>query len=113
MSIALVTGGNRGLGLATAGLLAERGHQVIIGCRDAEAGAQAANRLGGANGNVAALTMDVTDPATVTAAAKEVRYRHRTLGSGADRLFPSAISSTCAATPKNGKESVFLAIFNV
>lgn len=76
MSIALITGGNRGLGLATAHLLAQQGHEVIIRCRDERAGAQAAERLGSASGDVTALTMDVTDPETIAAAAKWVESRH-------------------------------------
>ncbi len=34
MARALVTGGNRGIGLATAAGLVFMGHDVVIGCRD-------------------------------------------------------------------------------
>lgn len=43
---ALVTGGNRGIGLAIAGGLAARGMRVVIGVRDLEAGRAAAETIG-------------------------------------------------------------------
>jgi NAD(P)-dependent dehydrogenase (short-subunit alcohol dehydrogenase family) len=70
MSIALVTGGNKGLGKATARRLAELGHTVYIGARDAERGQTAAGELG-----VPWLQLDVTDDASVDAAAAELTRR--------------------------------------
>ncbi len=43
--IALVTGGNRGLGLATCRALAACGYQVLMGCRDIEAGRRVATDI--------------------------------------------------------------------
>ena len=57
---ALVTGGNRGIGLAIARGLAAAGHEVIVGARDAEAGEDAARAIGGR-----AVTIDLTDPASI------------------------------------------------
>ena len=70
MSIALITGGNKGLGKATARRLAELGHTVYIGARDAERGQTAADELG-----VPWLQLDVTDDASVAAAAAELTGR--------------------------------------
>jgi NAD(P)-dependent dehydrogenase (short-subunit alcohol dehydrogenase family) len=70
MSIALITGGNKGLGKATARRLAELGHTVYIGARDAERGQTAADELG-----VPWLQLDVTDDASVGAAAAELTGR--------------------------------------
>ena len=43
--IALVTGGNRGLGLATCEALVTCGYQVLMGCRTIEAGQRAASGI--------------------------------------------------------------------
>ncbi|WP_433261181.1 SDR family NAD(P)-dependent oxidoreductase [Actinosynnema sp. CS-041913] len=61
--VALVTGANRGLGLAVAAALRARGLAVIMTGRDGAAVADAAATLGP---GVRAETLDVTDPAAVT-----------------------------------------------
>lgn len=106
MSIALVTGGNRGLGLATARRLAQQGHEVIIGCRDDRAGVRAAEQLAGEGGNVAALALDVTDPETVATAANQVESRHGKL----DILVNNA-GILPEATNSDPAEAVDLAMF--
>ena len=70
MSIALITGANKGLGKATARRLAELGHTVYLGARDAERGQSAAREL-----DVPWLQLDVTDDASVNAAAAELTRR--------------------------------------
>ncbi|MGH9123863.1 MAG: SDR family oxidoreductase [Acidimicrobiales bacterium] len=60
MSVALITGGSRGLGLATARALVERDWQLVIDGRDATALEAAAQELGGM---VRAIPGDVADPA--------------------------------------------------
>ena len=57
--VAVVTGGARGIGLATAAALRSRGARVAIGDIDQEAAAAAAASLGP---NVLAGRLDVTDP---------------------------------------------------
>ncbi len=72
MNIALVTGGNRGLGLATARRLARDCGQVIITSRDADAGVEAAERLTREGYGAISITMDVTDADSVRKAAAQV-----------------------------------------
>ena len=77
MNIALVSGGNKGIGLEVARGLVRAGHHVLIGCRDAAAGARAAESLstepGG--GRAEPLPLDVTDDASIAAAAAAVSDR--------------------------------------
>jgi NAD(P)-dependent dehydrogenase (short-subunit alcohol dehydrogenase family) len=74
--IALVTGANKGIGREIAAQLAELGHTVIIGARDLARGETVAAELRAAGGDVTAVTLDVTDPASAERAAAEVRARH-------------------------------------
>ncbi|TVT25786.1 SDR family oxidoreductase [Amycolatopsis rhizosphaerae] len=67
MTTTLITGANKGLGFETARRLVEAGHTVYLGCRDAERGRRAAERLG-----ARLVLLDVTDDASVAAAAKTV-----------------------------------------
>ncbi len=75
MKIALVTGANRGIGLAAARRLAREWGHVIVAARKSDAGTEAADRLSGEGFPVSSLTMDVTDPASVRAGAAEVTER--------------------------------------
>ena len=59
----LVTGANRGIGLATAALLGEHGHRVVLGARDLQAGEEAANSLCQKGFDVFALPIDLADMA--------------------------------------------------
>ena len=63
---ALVTGGNRGIGLAIARGLAAQGIDVTIGSRDPAAGATAAREIG-----CRALHLDLNDPDTYFAAVTQ------------------------------------------
>jgi len=66
---ALVTGGGRGIGLACAEALGEAGAHVVIADSDGEAAAAAAGGLISRGYGAEAITLEVTDPAAVTAAA--------------------------------------------
>ncbi|MDQ2740521.1 MAG: SDR family oxidoreductase [Actinomycetota bacterium] len=71
--IALVTGGNKGIGHEIARQLAALGHTVVIGARSADAGEKAAAELRTAGGNVSSVVLDVTDAASAVAAARSVK----------------------------------------
>jgi NAD(P)-dependent dehydrogenase (short-subunit alcohol dehydrogenase family) len=75
MRIALVTGGNRGIGLASARRLAHECGHVVITSRDASAGEDAAERLQREGYAVTSLPMDVTDDTSVKTAAGVVEER--------------------------------------
>ncbi|TGT70936.1 SDR family NAD(P)-dependent oxidoreductase [bacterium M00.F.Ca.ET.159.01.1.1] len=70
--VALVTGGNRGIGLETARQLTELGFTVLIGVRDLAKGETAARKLGG---EVEAIALDVAAPDAAAHAAAEVERR--------------------------------------
>ena len=74
--VALVTGGGRGLGLASAEALAEAGARVIIADRDATLAdeGRAALRSKGSDADI--VIMDVTDSGGVTQIADELVSRH-------------------------------------
>jgi len=74
--IALVTGATRGIGLETARQLAQQGAQVIVGARELAKGEQAAKVLQGEGLAAEAVAIDVTDAASIAAAAKEVERKH-------------------------------------
>jgi NAD(P)-dependent dehydrogenase (short-subunit alcohol dehydrogenase family) len=71
--VAVVTGGNRGIGLEVCRQLAVAGYAVVLGSRDIAKGREAAARLGLANVEVCQL--DVADDASVEAAAAWVEER--------------------------------------
>jgi NAD(P)-dependent dehydrogenase (short-subunit alcohol dehydrogenase family) len=67
MTTTLITGANKGLGFETARRLIAVGHTVYVGSRDAERGRRAAEQLGART-----VHIDVTDDASVAAAAKTI-----------------------------------------
>ena len=70
-TVALVTGGNRGIGREVCRQLAARGHDVVLTARSASAATEAARAVG-----AEPLQLDVTDPASVAAAVRWVGDRH-------------------------------------
>lgn len=70
--IALITGGNRGIGYETARGLAQRGHRVLIGARDLARGEEAARTLAADGLLVEAIRLDVDDPVSQADAAARI-----------------------------------------
>lgn len=67
--VAVITGASSGIGLDTAKLLAARGAKVALLARRKEVLEQAVNEIRAARGEALALAVDVTDQASVDAAA--------------------------------------------
>lgn len=68
--VALITGANQGIGLQIARELAANGYTVLVGSRNFERGEEAAKSIGA---DARALQLDVTDQASITAAAERIR----------------------------------------
>jgi NAD(P)-dependent dehydrogenase (short-subunit alcohol dehydrogenase family) len=68
--VALVTGASKGIGLQIAKDLAAHGFTVLVGSRDLEHGETAAKSVGG---GARALQLDVTNQASIAAAAQRIR----------------------------------------
>ena len=70
--IAVVTGGNTGLGFETAAALAHHGASVVLACRDTAKADLAAQRIGGAT---SCVRLDLASLASVRDAAAQLRSR--------------------------------------
>jgi NAD(P)-dependent dehydrogenase (short-subunit alcohol dehydrogenase family) len=73
--VALVTGANSGLGLATCRSLAGIGFDVLLGARNVERGAAAAAALHDEGLNVTLQLIDITDDASVEQATGAIKQR--------------------------------------
>lgn len=74
--IALVTGGNKGIGLEIARKLAQAGITVLLGSRDLARGRQAVAMLASAGLHVEAIEIDLEDEQTIAAAAGVIGNQH-------------------------------------
>ena len=99
MTVALVTGANKGIGKAIARGLAQKGMTVLLGARNPERGRQAAQELS-ADGMVRFLLFDVTDEVSIKAAAEEIARRYGKLdvlvnnaGTNVGRQRPSEVTA--------------------
>ncbi|TYK46310.1 SDR family oxidoreductase [Actinomadura decatromicini] len=92
--IALITGANKGIGFETARALGGRGMTVLVGARSADRGERAAAALAAEGIDARFVQVDVTDPASVEAAAKRIDDEHGRL----DVLVNNAGITTTDAT---------------
>ncbi|MFJ8903157.1 SDR family oxidoreductase [Streptomyces sp. NPDC102359] len=74
--VALITGANKGIGLAAARRLGELGVTVVLGARDETRGKQAADALAADGIDATSLRLDVRDPDQVSEAAHAIERRH-------------------------------------
>jgi NAD(P)-dependent dehydrogenase (short-subunit alcohol dehydrogenase family) len=74
--VAVVTGGARGIGFATAEALAEAGALVIIADTDGAGATKAAAALAATGYKADSIILDVTDPRAVEAVQAEIVKRH-------------------------------------
>src|SRR4051794_12089947 len=70
--VAVVSGANRGIGLAVAHALASRGFTTVLGSRDLARGEEAARELARRGVEVLPWQLDVTDDASVARLAARV-----------------------------------------
>ncbi len=71
--VALVTGGNRGLGLVTAKKLGAAGYHVVVTARDLASGEAVADAIVAAGGSAQAMRLDLSSPPSIRAFAKAYR----------------------------------------
>ncbi|ROV91288.1 hypothetical protein VSDG_07751 [Cytospora chrysosperma] len=106
--ITLITGANQGVGFETARILAlgSSSYHIILGSRTLSKGEAAAKKLqalAGIKGTVAAIQLDVTDDASVNAAATAVEAEHGRL----DVLVNNAGIFRHGPTPRAAAREIF------
>jgi NAD(P)-dependent dehydrogenase (short-subunit alcohol dehydrogenase family) len=76
--LALVTGGNRGIGLEVCKQLVQQGKRVLLACRDVEAGKAAAQTLQQANSNsdIKVVSLDTGSSASIHKLAELVKAEY-------------------------------------
>ncbi len=74
--IALITGANKGIGKEIARQLGAQGMTVLIGARDLGRGEEAAAELTAGGADAHAVRLDVTDAASIEAAAHQIEANH-------------------------------------
>lgn len=104
MTITLITGANKGIGHETARRLAEQGHTVLLGARDADAGRAAAEAVG-----ARFVQIDVTDDESVARAAADVAAHEGVV----DVLINNAGVAGPMTAPLDLTADDFAAVFDV
>ncbi|MFI5957779.1 SDR family oxidoreductase [Cryptosporangium sp. NPDC051539] len=109
MTIALITGGNKGLGKAVGEQLGRQGMTVVLGSRDASRGEEAAAELRKDGLDAHTVTLDVTDGSSVAGAAAEIDKRFGVL----DVLVNNAgISGFRAGPPSQADLAIVREVFD-
>jgi NAD(P)-dependent dehydrogenase (short-subunit alcohol dehydrogenase family) len=102
--IALVTGGNTGIGYEVVRALAKRGMTVYLGSRNSDRGSQAAAELK-AEGDIRPLLLDVTDASHRQAALASIEAAHGRLDLLINNAGASLSGNALEVTPETLNES--------
>ncbi|MBO2465575.1 SDR family oxidoreductase [Actinomadura violacea] len=107
--IALITGANKGIGFETARLLGEKGMTVLVGARNTELGEKAAADLAGQGVDARFVRIDVTDAASVDAAAQRIEEEHGRLDVLVNNagISPSSAYGAPSATSMDGLRETY------
>jgi len=100
----LITGGNSGIGRATAAALADRGANVVITARDQSAGHAVAEELSRSGGSVRSMQLDLSDASSTTALAS--RFLDETDDLGV-LINNAGVMLGSSATSSDGHEMTF------
>lgn len=74
--VAVITGASRGIGAATATVLADRGYRVVVNYRSsAQEADEVVGAIGAAGGEAVAVRADVTEPEDVSAMVRDTEQR--------------------------------------
>ena len=106
---ALITGANKGIGLATARWLSRKGFAIWLGARDDLKGAEAAELLRSEGVDVRHLLLDVTDQVTLEAAVTRLEDEAGTL----DALINNAGILAARTLPSETSSAALRAVFEV
>lgn len=99
--VALITGGNSGIGRATAKLFAQEGAISVIAARDSDKGEETAQQIEAAGGSALFLPLDVREPASCQQIVKTVIERFRRI----DILFNNAGVVPFGTVPETSLET--------
>jgi NAD(P)-dependent dehydrogenase (short-subunit alcohol dehydrogenase family) len=99
--IAIVTGGNRGIGLEIARQLMKAEVFVVIGSRDASRGERAVETLRAEGANIDSGPLDVNDTRSVQRFVEQVAKKHGTPGILVNNagIYPESTDAKVADTP--------------
>jgi NAD(P)-dependent dehydrogenase (short-subunit alcohol dehydrogenase family) len=111
--LALVTGANKGLGKETARQLAHGRITVLLGSRNRDRGADAARDLAADGADVIPIRLDVTDAASVQAAAEQVRRDYGRLDILINNAGTFVGASACATTAAQTRDTFEVNVFGV
>eukprot|EP00960_Hanusia_phi_P026687 746391-Hanusia_phi.AAC.15 len=95
--IVVITGASAGLGLAAATVLAEKGYNIIMGCRSKEKGEQALSEImasGQVKGKVVVEILDLMEPDSIDAFVEKVTSRYNRVDYLLNNAGVMAISQT-------------------
>jgi NAD(P)-dependent dehydrogenase (short-subunit alcohol dehydrogenase family) len=107
-SVAVVTGANRGLGLALVEQLLARGaKRIYAGARDPS---KLRDVVSSSGGRVVALSIDLADPDSIAAAAKTAKDATLLINNAGALEFGSQVSADLAGIRRDFETNYFLAV---